>query len=105
MTTLEKTINKEDVSQLSNTLGDLIFHSLGNYQFVNTLAAFLESSINISNFSTNEDKLLIINFLDKMNRSREALEIERGKLNIDELKKAANRFGLKAQSAFETELD
>ena len=104
MTTLEKQINKEDISQLSNTLEDLIFHSIGNYQFLNNLTSFLEASINISNFSTTKDKLFVINFIDKMNRYKEAMEIERGTLKLEDLRNAANRFGSKAQSAFETEL-
>jgi len=103
MNTLEKQINREDISQLSHTLEDLIFQSLGNYQFLNIFTSFIEGSINISNFSTTSSKLELINFLDKMNRYREGLEIERRKLDVDELKKAANRFGNKAQSAFDTD--
>ena len=103
MNTLEKQINREDVSNLSNTLEDLIYHSLGNYKFLHILSSFLEGSIDISNFSSPKDKLDVINFLDKMNRYREALEIENGTLTIEDLKVAANRFGNKAQSAFSIE--
>jgi hypothetical protein len=105
MITLEKQINREDISHLSNTLEDLIYHSLGNYQFLHILSSFLEGSINISNFSSPKDKLDVINFLDKMNRYREDLEVKTGKLTIEDLKIAANRFGNKAQSAFDTELE
>lgn len=67
--------------------------------------SFLERSILVSNFSFPNSKLLLINFLDQMNSQGEKLEIERGNLNLDELKQAAKRFGIKAQSAFDADID
>lgn len=104
METLQE-INQKDISQVSKTITELISNSLQNPQFLNSLASFLEHSILVSNFSSPNSKLLVVNFLDKMNRHREKLEIEKGNLNISELKQAANRFGAKAQSVFETETD
>ena len=105
MAILQEEISQADISQASGLIGELMNSSLKNPQFVDALMLFLEGSVSISNFPSPYSKLSLINFIDKMNRSREQLEIESGNLNIDELRKAANRFGLKAQSGFKTGLE
>ena len=97
-------INQKDIVQVSDTFAEMISNSLQNPQFLNIIVSFLEQSIVVSNFSTPESRLSLIDFLDKMNRHRESLEIERGNLNLSDLKQAAGRFSAKAQSAFETEI-
>ena len=105
MITAQDDINQKDILQVSDTIGELINSSLQNPLFINNLMSFLESSLVVSNFSSPGSKLQLINFLDKINRYKEKLEIERGNINLDQLKKTAARFGRKAQSAFDTEID
>lgn len=47
-------------------------------------------------------KLEFINFIDKLNLQKELLDLEKGITNIDDIKKTAQRFGTKPQSAFST---
>ena len=47
-------------------------------------------------------KLEFINFIDKLNLQKELLDLQKGITNIDDIKKSAQRFGRKSQSAFST---
>ncbi len=105
MQTLQDHIDQKDISQVINTINDLISNSLHDPRFLNTFLSFIEQSLSVSNFSSPNNKLQLINFLDKINRYRETQETERGKINITELKETAKRFGIKAQSAFDTEME
>ncbi len=105
METVQEPINQKDISEVTDTITDLIHNSLQNPKFVNTLLSFIEQSLSVSNFSSPNSKLRLINFLDKMNRYREDQELQRGNINMNELKETAKRFDIKAQSAFDTEID
>jgi hypothetical protein len=97
-------INKSDVAQVSTTINALIANSLQNPLFVDNLVAFLEHSVSVSNFPSPDSKLMLIKTLDMMSRYREKLEIEKGNLNMADLIKTAERFGPKAQSAFDGDI-
>lgn len=88
---------------LSEFLED--FPTVSKEQVIALFQIANEQPVAVSNFPTPASRLSIINFLDKINRHREKLEIERQKISIHELKKAASRFGAKAQSAFETRVE
>ncbi|WP_300096641.1 hypothetical protein [Flavobacterium sp.] len=62
---------------------------------------FLEKYLEFDIVSSKQNKLSIINFIDKLNLQRELLEVEKGNINLTELKVVSKRFGKKAQSSFE----
>ena len=49
-----------------------------------------------------KSKLEFIDFIDKLNLQKERLELEKGKLNLPDIKAAGKRIQKKAQSAFKT---
>jgi len=101
MKTIEK-ISPEEINNISHVLNEIILYSIEQRGFVNLFANFLEQSLSVSNYKSIDERLSVINFLDKMNRYREFQMIQNGQLNIIDLEKTAERFGKKAQSGFET---
>ncbi len=104
MKTIEK-ISKQDITEITNVISDLISYSIEQNAFLNVFSTFLENSIHTSNFKSQKTRLDVIIFLDKVNRYKEFKMIQDGELKIKDLEKAASRFGRKAQSGFETSID
>ena len=69
-------------------------------RLIDSYSEFIEKIMDVSN--SRQEKLTLINFLDKLNHQKEVLEILSGERKIYDIKKASERLGKKAQSAFET---
>lgn len=63
---------------------------------------FLEKYLQLHFLTSSQDKLQLINFIDKLNMQRELLELEKGKINLSDIDLAGQRLGKKSQSAFKT---
>ncbi len=102
-------IEKHDIDTLSNIVFDSILVK-GDYKttaqldkkekLIDAFAAFVEQLVELRLTSSKENKLELINFIDKLNMQRELLELEKGEISISDIQTAANRLGRKAQSAF-----
>ncbi len=68
-------------------------------QLIDTFSDLIEKIMDVSN--SHQEKLVLINFLDKLNHQKEILEILSGERKIDDIKLASQRLGKKSQSAFE----
>ncbi|TCC94173.1 hypothetical protein EZ428_05180 [Pedobacter frigiditerrae] len=69
-------------------------------QLIDSFSELIEKIMDVSN--SRQEKLMLINFLDKLNHQKEVLEILSGERKFNDIKKASERLGKKAQSAFET---
>jgi len=67
-----------------------------------SFSSFLEKYLELQFFNSADDKLQLINFIDKLQLQRELLELEKGQNKPSDLKLAAKRLGRKSQSAFES---
>ncbi len=70
-------------------------------ELIEDFSALLEKHLQFRFNTSPNDRLEMINFIDKLNQQRELLEIEKGKLTIDDVKRASERLSKKAQSGFE----
>ncbi|MEI9918545.1 MAG: hypothetical protein WDO14_07060 [Bacteroidota bacterium] len=66
---------------------------------LNKLISFLEKCLD-ENLLNNQDKLLVVKVLDKLNLQKELIELKLQGQSIENLKIAAERLGKKSQSAF-----
>lgn len=71
-------------------------------ELIEDFSALLEKHLQFRFVNSSSDKLKMINFIDKLNQQKELLELEKGKLNIDNVRKASERLSKKSQSGFET---
>ena len=102
-------IEKHDIDTLSNIVFDSILVK-GDYKttaqldkkekLIDAFAAFVEQLVELRLTSSKENKLELINFIDKLNMQKELLELEKGEISISDIQTVANRLGRKAQSAF-----
>lgn len=104
-------INKEDTNSIFEIVHKAIFinreyksDSFVNKKsdFIYDFTEFLEGFLEKRFFKDKNDKLHIMNFIDKLNTQKEILELQ--KENISELKKASIRLNKKSQSAFENKI-
>lgn len=63
---------------------------------------FLKKYLQLHFLTSSQDKLRLINFIDKLNGQRELLELRKGKTKLADIKLAGQRLGKKSQSAFKT---
>ena len=66
------------------------------------LTQFLEKYLELQLLKGKDDKLEIINFIDKMNLYRELLEVQKNSVLHSQLEKAGRSLGKKSQSAFKS---
>lgn len=102
-------IEKHDIDNLSNIVFDSILVK-GSYKnttqlkkkekLIEAFSVFVEQLMELRLTSSKQNKLELINFIDKLNMQKELLELEKGETNISDIQTAANRLGKKAQSAF-----
>jgi len=115
MTAIQETqnrnrIEKHDIDSLSN----ILFASIsvkGHYKntiqlekkekLIDAFSTFVEQLMELHLTASKENKLKLINFIDKLNMQKELLELEKGETTISGIQTAANRLGRKTQSAFE----
>jgi len=71
-------------------------------ELLSSFTQFLEKYLELHILNTKMEKLVIINFIDKMNMQKELLELQKGNTKMVDIQNAANRLGKKSQSAFET---
>ena len=67
-------------------------------------SSFLEKYLELQLTNSRQDRLEMINFIDKLNMQKELLELKKGETKIADIRVAAQRLGKKAQSAFSTKL-
>lgn len=65
-------------------------------------SSFLEKYLQLHFLRSSQDKLQLINFIDKVNLQRELLELSKAKTKAADIKLAGQRLGKKSQSAFKT---
>lgn len=63
---------------------------------------FLEKYLQLHFLTSPQDKLQLINFIDKLNMQRELLDLKKGKIKRSDIELAGQRLGRKAQSAFKS---
>lgn len=103
-------IEKQDFDTLSNIVFDSILIK-GSYKtaiqlekkekLIDAFSSFIEQLVELRLASSKQNKLELINFIDKLNMQKELLELEKGETKMDDIQTAANRLGKKAQSSFE----
>lgn len=71
-------------------------------ELISSFTQFLEKYLELHFLSSKVEKLVLINFIDKMNMQKELLELQKGNTKMSDIKIAGNRLGKKSQSAFET---
>lgn len=71
-------------------------------ELIRIFSSFLEKYLEMQFVNSNENKLYLINFIDKLNMQKELLELIRGETKISGIKSASQRLGRKSQSAFKT---
>ncbi len=63
---------------------------------------FLKKYLQLQFFNSTQDKLAVMDFIDKLNLQKELLELKTDNTNLADIQIAAQRLGKKSQSAFET---
>ncbi len=71
-------------------------------EIISDFSSLLEKYLKLRLATSSTEKLRVINFIDKLNQQRELLDLEKERLNINDVKIASERLGKKAQSGFET---
>jgi len=102
-------LERHDFDNLSNIVFDSISVK-GSYKttsqlekkekLIDAFASFIEQLVELRLTPSKQNKLELINFIDKLNIQKELLELEKGEIAIADIQTAANRLGKKAQSAF-----
>ncbi|MFN3996914.1 hypothetical protein [Algoriphagus sp.] len=69
-------------------------------QTLNTLKQLIGDVTSIGTLNSKEDKIKMINFLEKIDLQIELIDLKLGKLKPSDLKAAGIRLGRKAQSGF-----
>ncbi len=69
---------------------------------IDSYTHFLKQYLELEFLSSKDDKLELINFIDKMNTQKELLALMRDETSLEKIKADANRLGNKSQSAFST---
>lgn len=64
--------------------------------------ALLGKYLQLDFYDSSQDKIELINFIDKLNIQKELLELKKGQTNLADIEAAGERLGKKAQSAFES---
>ena len=104
-------INEQDLSNVTKIVLESLMikrnskkHSLATKQeeFINIFSSFLEKYLDLEMVSSRQNKIYLINFIDKLNMQKELLELLKGETNVSDIKIAAQRLGRKSQSAFKT---
>lgn len=114
MTLLEKyeVENKIDEQEFDNVMSG-VFHSflLHSYSYksdshlrkkdemLDQVGQLLETYIDLKFKISQDEKLTILSFLDKINMQRELLELKRNEIAMSDIKNASKRFSKKAQSS------
>lgn len=114
MTAIQKIeeLNKIDQNEFDNLI-KIVFESFRiNRQYksisflskkeelIDYFSTFIEKYLELQFIKNKDQKLELINFIDKLNMQRELLELAKVKTNITDITVAANRLGKKSQSAF-----
>lgn len=68
-------------------------------EMLDQFGQLLETYIDLKFKISQNEKLTILNFLDKINMQRELLELKRNEIAMTDIKNASKRFGKKAQSS------
>ena len=115
MTTLEKYGNENQLEKQDfDKVVKLVFESFllkreyKSQNFLNkkeelmtNFTQFLEKYLELKFLNSKEDKLELIEFIDKMNVQKELVELKRKETSFSEIEKAGKSLGRKSQSAFE----
>jgi len=73
-------------------------------ELLDHFTTFLEKYLELHLFNSSENKLKLINFIDKLSTQKELLELRKSGVKYSEIELAGQRLGKKSQSAFETKL-